>query len=128
MNENFLLATLDNQFDIVLVQHCLAVQNNFVSLDGYHFTGIFVGKVFNPALNDTCGQLPAYHFLQIGLAYLDFFSKVEDLKYFAVGFKADGTQEGRYGQFLLTVDIGVHDAVDVCGKFYPRALERDDAG
>ena len=42
--------------------------------------------------------------------------------------EADGTQQRRHGQLLLTVNVGIHHVVDVRGKLNPRTLERDDTG
>src|SRR5699024_942238 len=54
--------------------------------------------------------------------------QVEYLQNLLVAFVADGTQQGGDGQFLLTVDVGIHHVVDVRCELYPRPLERDDAG
>ena len=45
---------------------------------------------------------------------------------FLVGFETDGTKECRHGQLLLTIDVCVHDIVDVSSKLNPRALEGND--
>ena len=43
-------------------------------------------------------------------------------------FVTNGTEKSRNGQLLLTVDVGIHNVVDVGGKFNPRTLERNDTG
>ena len=45
---------------------------------------------------------------------------------FLIGFETNGTEEGRHGQLLLTIDVCVHDIVDVSSKLNPRALEGND--
>ncbi len=43
-----------------------------------------------------------------------------------IGLKTDGTQQGRNGQLLLTVDVRIHDLIDIRSKLNPRAAERND--
>ena len=103
-----------------------AVEDYLVTLDGNHFSCIFIYEVFHPALEYTSGELATHSLLEVGFVYLEFFGKVEDLKDFLIGFETNGTEEGRHGQLLLTIDVCVHDIVDVSSKLNPRALEGND--
>ena len=128
MEENALCSGFDDGIHVFGFEHRLTVEDDLVTLDGYHLTGIFVHEVFHPALQHTGGELASDDLLQVGLVDLDLFGEFENLEDVFVSFKADGTQEGRNGQLLLTVDIGVHHVVDVRGELNPRTLEGDDTG
>ena len=128
MNEDGLRTALNNLFDMVGFENGFAVEDYLVTLDGNHFASVFVHEVFHPALQYASSQLTANGLLQVGLVHLELFSKVEDLQNLLVGFKTDGTEQCRHGQLLLTVDVSVHDIIDVCSKLNPRTLEGDDAG
>ena len=110
------------------LDYCLAVDNNFVTLDGNNFTGIFVYKILNPCFQYTRRQLTTYNLLEIRLVHLHILCQVEDFKNVLVILKTDGSQQCGYRQLLLTVDVGIHDIVDVGSKLNPRTLERDDTG
>ncbi len=113
---------------MLLFEYDLALYEHVVTLDGNHLAGVLVNEVFDPALQNTGRQLPAYDFLQIGFVDLNLVRQVEDSQYHAVALEADGTQQSGDGQLLLTVDVGVHHVVDVGGELYPRTLERYDTG
>ena len=126
VNENALRTAFNNLLDMVLLENGLTLKHHFVALDRYYFTGIFINKVFYPALQNTCGKAAAKHLFQAGLIHLDFFGEIEYLENVFIGFVTNRTQQGRYGQLLLTVDVSIHHIVDVCSKFNPRTLERYD--
>ena len=104
------------------------VDNNFVTLDRNNFTGIFVYKILNPCFQYTCRQLTTYNLLEVRLVHLHVFCQVEDFKNILIILKTDSSQQCGYRQLLLTVDISIHDIVDVGSKLNPRTLERDNTG
>ena len=110
------------------LDYSFTIDNDFVTLDGNNFTGIFVYKILNPCFQHTCGQLTSHHLLEIRLVYLHVFRQIKDLENVLVILKTDGSQQSSNRQFLLTVNVGIHDVVDVGGKLNPRTLERDDTG
>ena len=128
MEQDALCAGFDDGIHVLGFEHRFAVEDNLVTLDGYHFAGIFVHEVFHPALQHTSSQLTSNDFLQIGLGNLHFFGQFEYLKDVFVRFKTNGAQEGRNGQLLLTVNVCVHHIVDVRGKLNPGALKGNDTG
>ena len=126
MDKHVTDAAVDNLFDMFLVQHGLALHDDLVTLDRYHFAGVLVHEVLYPALQDAGSELASDIFLEAGLRHLHVLCQIEDLEDVLVVLETDGTQQGRYGQFLLTVDVSIHHVVDVGGKLYPRALEGDN--
>ena len=54
--------------------------------------------------------------------------EVENLQDVLVVLKPYGTEQCRDGQLLLTVDVRIHDVVDVRCELNPASLEGDDAG
>ena len=127
MHFDGLCATLKNAVNILFPDDGFAVKDDLATVDAYNFARVFVDEVFHPCLEHTGSQLATYHLLQVGLRHLDFFGKIEDLKNVLVGFETNGTEQGRNGEFLLTVDVGIHHVVDVRSKLYPRTLEGYDA-
>ena len=67
-------------------------------------------------------------FLQVLASSLNFLCEVEDLKNVFIVFEADGTKQCRYGQLLLTVDVRVHNIINVRSELDPTALEGNDTG
>ena len=49
-----------------------------------------------------------------------------ELKDILIGIETDSAQKGCYRQLLLTIDVCVHDIVDVSSELNPRALEWDN--
>ena len=115
-------------FDGIFVKHTLAFQNDFVTLDGYDFTGILIDEVLNPAFKHTSCKLLAKMLFQIFTSSLNFFGQVKDLKNILIILKPDGTKQCRYRQFLLAVDVRIHDIINICSELNPTALEGNDAG
>ena len=74
-----------------LFQYGFTIDNNFVTLDRNHFTGIFINEIFNPCFQDTCSQFTTQHFLQICLVNLHVLRKVENLKNIFVILEANRT-------------------------------------
>ena len=87
------------------------------------------GLVLNEWYNSPAFQTPsqeqiAEKLVQAGLS--PDCKQIEYLENVFIGFVTNRTQQGRYGQLLLTVDISIHDIIDVSSKLYPRTLERND--
>ena len=54
-----------------------AIDDNLVTFDGYHLTGIFVNKVFYPGFQNTSSKFLPDNLLQVCLIYFYFFGKIE---------------------------------------------------
>jgi hypothetical protein len=113
---------------VLLLQYGLAVDEHLVALNGDHFAGVLVHEILHPAFEHAGSELASHGLLQGGLGHLDLIGQAEDLQDLLVALKADGTEQGGDGQFLLAVDVGVHHAVDVRGELDPAALEGDHTG
>ena len=110
------------------LDYSFTVDNHFVTLNRNNFTGIFVYKILNPCFQYTCCQLTTYNLLEVRLIHFHVFRQIEDFKNVLIILKTDSSQQGGYRQLLLTVDISIHDIVDVSSKLNPRSFERDDTG
>ena len=117
---------VDDELDVLLLEHRVAVEHELVPLDADHLTGVLVHEVLDPGLQHTGGQTAAQNALHPGLRNLHLLREVEDAQDVPVGFIADGTEQRGDGKLLLPVDVRVHHAVDVGGEFNPAALERND--
>lgn len=126
MQEDAFGAAVDDSVYVVGFEHRFAVDDDVVTLDGYHFAGVLVNEVFHPGAQYPCGQLAAYGLFKVRTVYFHLVRQVEYLQYLLVVLVADGTQQRRDGELLLAVDVGVHHVVDVRGELYPRPLERND--
>jgi hypothetical protein len=128
LEEYGLSAALENLLDILVVENSLTLYEDLITLDGYNFSGILVSEVLYPRLEDTCSKLASLGLEHGLLVYLDSLCEVEDLKDVLVTLVTNGTKQGGYWQFLLAVDVGIHDIVDVSSELDPRTLEWDDTG
>ena len=126
MQKDVLNSRFQNFIYMLLFQYGFTIDNNFVTFDRNHLTGIFINEIFNPCFQDTCSQFTAQHFLQICLVNLHIFCKVENLKNIFVVLEADRTQQSSYRQFLLTVNVCVHHVIDVSSKLNPRTFKRNN--
>ena len=126
MQEDAFGAAVDDSVYVVGFEHRFAVDDDVVTLDGYHFAGVLVNEVFHPGAQYPCGQLAAYGLFKVRTVYFHLVRQVEYLQYLLVVLVADGTQQRRDGELLLAVDVGVHHVVDVRGELDPRPLEGDD--
>ncbi|CAI8266327.1 MAG: Uncharacterised protein [Flavobacteriia bacterium] len=104
---------------VVLLEHCIPIQDHLISLNGYNLSGILIHKILQPALQDTSCQFPAHHLFESGLGNFDLLGQIEYLKDVLVPFVSDGAQQGGQREFLLSIDVGVHHIVDVRRKFDP---------
>ena len=105
------------------------VDNNFVTFDRNHFTGIFINEIFNPCFQDTCSQgLRPNTSSDLSCLPSHLHRKIENLKNIFIILETNCTQQSRYRQFLLTVDVCVHHIIDVSSKLNPRTLKRNNTG
>ena len=97
----------------------LTLEDDLVTLDGNHLTRIFVNEIFGPCFEHVTGQTAADDFLEFGLIHLNLLGQSEAVKDVLIRLEADGAQERCHGQFLLAVDIGIHDLIDVRSELNP---------
>ncbi len=117
-----------DDIDVFLFEHRISVEYDFVPLDGNHLSGILVHKILMPGIEYPGGQFTAQDFFQPGFGHLYLFRKIEDFEDVLVALVSDGPEQSSHRQLFLTVDIGVHHAVDVCSKFDPGAFKRYHPG
>ena len=115
-----------NLVDMFFFEDGITVKDDLITLDRYHFACIFVHEVLMPSVEHTGSKTTTEVFLKTCLRDFYLFCKVEYLEDILVTLEAYGTEESRYRQLFLTVDVGIHDIVDIRGKFYPRSFERND--
>ncbi len=126
MQQNRLGTRLDYLVDMFLRKLDFAVDYDVVTLDRDDLARILVDEVLDPCRQNTRSELAADGLFKICFGDLYLVGQIEDLQYLLVGFVTDRSQQSRYGQLLLTVDVGIHDVVDVRCELYPRTFERDD--
>ena len=114
--------------DGVVVEDLSPLYDGDGTLDGDDLAGILVFKVLDPGLEHIGGKFAALVLREDLGGGCNFVGKAETVKDVFVGAVSDGAQKGCYGQLLLTVYVGEHHVVDVRGKLYPGALERNDTG
>ncbi|CDA21461.1 uncharacterized protein BN496_01375 [Bacteroides sp. CAG:144] len=127
MQQNGRYTCFENQIDMLFFEYDLTFYHNFVALNRNNLASIFVGIVFHPSSQNTGGQTTADGFFEVGLRNFHLFGQTEDFENVFIAFETYGTQQCRYGQFLLTIDIGIHHIVDVGSELYPRTFERNDS-
>ena len=126
MYEDGLCTALKNLHHIFVGDLGLTFHDHLITLNGYNLTGILIDEVLVPALQHAGCQFTANHSFQALLVHLHLLGQVEDLEDILISLKTDGTEQCRYGQLLLTVDIRVHHIINVGSELNPRALERND--
>ena len=126
MQQNSAHTRIKDILDMILLKHGLTVNHNVVTLNRHNLAGILIHEILNPCAQHPGSQLAANGLFQIGFVDPHLFGKVENLDDVLIALKPDGTQQRCHRQLLLTVDIGIHHIVDVCGKLNPRPAERDD--
>ena len=127
VQQNRLGAAFEDLVHMLLLENRLAVHDHVVSFDGNHLARVLVHEVLDPRREHPRGQLAAHGLLEVGLVDLHLVRQVEDFQDLLVGLVADGAQQRRDGQFLLTVDVRIHHVVDVRSELDPRTLERNDS-
>ena len=119
VQDNRLTAGVNNQVDVLLFHNRFTIENNFISLNGYHLTCIFIYEVFHPGFQYTSGQTTTDRPLQSRFADFYFICQIENIQDVTIRFETNGSQQSRYRQLLLSIDVSIHDIVDVRSKFYP---------
>ncbi len=104
----------------------LTLNDDLVTFNGHHLTGILVHEILRPRVEDIACQRSANAVFKILAGAFHLLRQSEAVKDILVRLITYGTQQGGHGQFLLAVDVGIHDIVDVGGEFYPRPAERND--
>ncbi len=74
-----------------------------------------------------CCKFAAYELFEVLFADFDFFGEAENVDDIFITLKTDRSEKSCYWQFLLAINVGVHDIVDVSRKLNPAAAERDDS-
>ena len=117
---------VDDRLEVIISDLSLTLEHHLVTLSSNDLTGVLINEVLSPCSQHTCGELTTDQLRLVLLRYLHLLCEVEDLKNVLITFVTDGTQKRCHRQLLLTIDISVHDIVDVCSELNPRALERND--
>ena len=113
---------------MIFFQNGFTIDNNFITLDRDNFTCIFIHKIFHPSLQYTGCQPTADSLLHVGFVHLHFFGKAKNLKDIPIALESYCTKQSGNRQFLLTIDICIHDIINVCSKLNPRTSEGDYTG
>ena len=117
---------VEDFLNVFLGEFDIALDDHLGTLHGDDLAGVLVDEILGPGLHHTSGELFAENFLQIILVDLHLFGELKDIEDILVGLVADGAEQRGDGQFLLTVDIRIHDVVDIGRKLHPRTFERND--
>ena len=125
MQQHSRSSTITDFVDILSSKFCLTLHDHLITFDRNHLAGILINEVLIPTLQYTSSQLTTYGSLHIFLIHLYLLSKVENLKNILILLITNSTEQGRYRQLLLTVDVSIHHIVDICSKLYPTTLEWD---
>ena len=113
-------------FNVFFGKLFVAFYYHFGTFHRNDFTGIFVDEVLSPCVDHTGCELLADNLFKVRFGDFNLFGQGENVQNVFVRFETHSTEEGCDGEFLFTVDVGVHHVVDVCSEFHPRAFERND--
>ena len=126
VEEDRLIARLEDQVDVVFSDLCLTLYEDGDTLHGDDFTRILIAEVIDISLGDAASKAATDVLLKVSARDLHLFGEIEEIEDLLIRLKANSTQQGRHRELLLTVDVGIHDIVDVRSELDPRALERND--
>ena len=112
-----------NNIKILVSDFCFTFYDNFITLNRYHFTCIFINEVLVPAFHNITSQLASQGSFHVFLVYLNFFAKVENLKNILIAFKSYCAKHRCNRQLLLTVNVSIHYIINIRCELNPRALE-----
>ncbi len=104
----------------------LAFDNYLVTFDRNYFAGILIHEVFSPRFEDVSGQGTSLEIMNSLLVDFNFLSESKAIEDVFIRLESDSAEQGSNREFFLTVDISIHDFVNVGSEFNPRAAERDD--
>src|SRR5688572_26766575 len=113
---------------MIVLEESFPFKDDLVTLNRNYFTGILIHEIFYPCLKNTCSKFSSNGFLEGCLAYFQFISQSENFKDILVGLVPNCTKQSGDREFFLTIDVCIHDIVDVSCKFNPGTLERDNPG
>ncbi len=106
----------------------VAFEQHLVAIDRDYLSGILVNEVFCPCLKNPGSEFAAGNFLKSILTGINLFGQTEKVEYIFVRAITDCTEQGRDREFFLTVNVCVHDGIDVGRELYPRTFKRNDPG
>ena len=128
LEKHCLGTAFENLLDVSIVEDSLALNEHLITFERNNFAGFLIGEILDPRLEYTCGKFAATCLEHSLLVDLDGLGEVEDLEDVLVTLVTDGTKQSGHGQFFLTVDVSIHDVVNVSSELDPRTLEWDDTG
>src|SRR5438094_900247 len=111
---------------MIIRQDGIALKHDLITLNGYHFSCIFIHEVFHPFAENPCGKFAADQGFQLRFGNLHFFGKIKYLENIFVRFKTNGTQKGSNREFFTAVYVCEHYIIHIRSKFHPGAFERDN--
>ena len=117
---------LEDDIDDLRRELFLTLDNDLVTFDGRYLTGVLIDEVLDGRFHDVTREFTPHASLECLTVNLHFLSEVEAVEDVLIGLKTDGAEQGGNRQFLLTVDVSIHDLVDVGCELDPRTAERDD--
>ena len=127
VQQDCLIARLDDVVDMRGFEHCFTVNKHFRALYAGHLAGIFIDKIFRPFFQHTDSQFTPKIFFQICFIHFHLFGQTKRFQNILVALVADGTQQCCNRQFFLAVDVGIHHIIYIRCKFNPRTAERNNA-
>ena len=119
-------AALEDLGDVIFADNIIELDNDAGAFEACHLTGVRIDEILDRSHSDTTGDLTTDSSLEIFLCNLNLLCEVEDLVDRHISFKTDGTQESSHREFLLAVDISIHDIIDVSSELNPATTEGDD--
>ena len=119
MQQDGLRAGFNDRINNLRGQFLFALYDDGITLDRRNLTGVLIYEILYPRLHHITGQFTSDTCLKRLFVYLHFLCEVEAVQNLFVRLKTDSTKQGCYRQFLLTVDVSVHDLVDIGSEFDP---------
>ena len=60
---------INDLVDMFVFNYSFTINNDFVTFDRHHFTGIFIHEVFDPGFKHTGGKFTTNHFFKSGFGH-----------------------------------------------------------
>ena len=119
LEKDSLFVGLEYDVDVLVVKDLSSLDKDLDSFYRGDLSGVFVYEVFELGAEHVVRELAALVGVESVPGDGNLVRKVEDVYDVLVGIVSDCSEQGRYGQLFLTVDVSVHHVVDVRRKLDP---------
>jgi len=101
LKDDYIRLRIQDTLNVIVLEHDVAIEDNFITLDGNHLSGILIHKIFSPTAEHSSSEFSTDGIFKIFTGYGHLISKAKYIEDGFVGIISDCTQKRSNGEFFF---------------------------